>query len=217
MSNTITVNCEKREALGTSNARRLRREGIVPAVVYAHGSEAVSLAITEAELGKLAGHAGMVTLACSCGNSKLAIIKDVQRHPISTKILHVDFLEVKADEKITVHVDLESTGEAAGLRQGGQLEQVVHELEVECLPADVPEVIVADVSAVELDQAFLVSQLVLPAGVTVLNPADQILFHVRMPRVEAPAETAEPAEGEEAAAAEGAADAKAKEAAPAKK
>ena len=201
MSNSISITCEKRELSGSANARRLRRAGQVPAVVYGHGSEAKSIQVTKAELGKLAGHNGMVELNCSCGESQLAIIKEVQRHPISNQVLHVDFLAVKADETIDVTIPLQLTGEPAGLRQGGQLEQVIHELVVECLPANVPDVLVADVSALELDQALHVSDLVLPEGVTVKNDAEEILAHVRLPHVAA-AETAEAepaAEGAEAA------------------
>lgn len=199
MSNAISINCEKRDLVGSGNARRMRREGTIPAVVYAHGAEAVSIAIADDELKKLAGHNGMAELKCSCGCSKMAIIKEVQRHPITNKILHVDFLEVKMDEKITVQVALVLTGDAIGLSQGGQLEQVLHEIEVECLPANVPEVITVDVSALALDQAMRVADLALPAGVVAKTEAEEVIAHVRMPHTAA--------EPEAEAAAEPAADA----------
>ena len=200
MSNAISITCEKRELAGTANARRMRRAGQIPAVVYGHGLETRSIFVTKAELDKLAGHNGMVELTCSCGDSQLAIIKEVQRHPISNQILHIDFLGVKADETIDVVIPLHLNGEPVGLRQGGQLEQVIHELTVECLPANVPEVLDADVSGLELDQALRVADLQLPAGVKVKNDAEEILAHVRLPHVAAAAAEEAPAASDEAAA-----------------
>jgi len=202
MSNAISINCEKRDANGSAEARRMRAAGTIPAVAYAHGEEAISLAIKEEELMKLAGHNGMVELKCSCGKSTLAVIKDVQRHPLSNKILHVDFLRVNADETIFVTVPVEVTGEPVGLSQGGQLEIVMHEIEIECKPANVPEVIIADASALALDQAMHVADLKLGEGVTTKVDAEAIVCHVRKPHSAeeaAPAEAAAPAADAKAA------------------
>ena len=202
MSNTISINATKREELGTANARRIRRAGQIPAVVYGHGQEASTITITPEDANKISGHNGLVEINCSCGAKKMVVVKEVQRHPLIAGILHVDFLEVDMDEIITSVVPVVSEGEAAGTRQGGQLEQVLMELEIKSLPANVPDSITVDVSNLELGEAIHVKDLVLPEGVTADVDESLIVFHVRAPKTEAEAEEAAPAEGE-AAPAEG--------------
>ena len=202
MSNTVSINATKREELGTANARRLRRAGQIPAVVYGHGQEASTITITPEDANKISGHNGLVEINCSCGTKKMVVVKEVQRHPLMAGILHVDFLEVAMDEIITSVVPLIAEGEAAGTKQGGQLEQVLMELEIKSLPANVPDSIVVNVSGLELDTALHVKDLVLPEGVTPAVDESLIVFHVRAPKQTAAAEEAAPAEGE-AAPAEG--------------
>lgn len=203
MSNVISISVDKRDLTGTGNARRMRKAGIVPAIVYSHGSETIHVSVKDEFVRKLHGHVGMVELSCDCGEKKTVILKDIQTHPLSLKTLHIDFLEVKADEVITVVVPVECSGEPAGLRQGGQLELVMHELEIRCLPAQVPQVIEIDVSDLALDQAFHIKDLVLAEGLEATADPDLIICHVRAPRTTVE-ETA--AEGE-AEAAVGAAEA----------
>jgi large subunit ribosomal protein L25 len=198
MSNTITLTANKRELLGKGNARRMRRAGQVPVNVYAKGEEAKSLVISEAEAHLAQHHNGLITLDIAGVGIQSAVLKEIQIHPISNKILHLDFHAVKADEMITSVVPLVLEGEAAGLRQGGQLEQVLHELEIESLPANIPEVITVDVTALELNQALHVAELKLPEGVTAVSDAELIVAHCRAHKV-----TAEEA-AEDAAAAEAA-------------
>ena len=147
MSKAISVSIAKRDELGTANARRIRRAGMIPAVVYGHGQAAQPIVISPAEAAKIVFHNGLVELACSCGETKTAIVKEVQRHPINPGILHIDFQEVAMDDIITSLVPIILEGEAAGTKQGGQLEQVIMELEVKSLPANMPESITVDVSA----------------------------------------------------------------------
>lgn len=197
MSKSIPVSIAKREELGSANARRIRRSGMIPAVVYGHGQDALPIVISPEEANKIAFHTGLVELNCSCGTKKTAIVKEVQRHPINPGILHIDFQEVAMDEVITAILPVILTGEAAGTKQGGQLEQVMMQIEVKSLPANMPEEIVVDVTAVELDAAIHVKDLVLPEGVTAVAAEDQIVCHVRTVKAE---EEAPAAEGEEAAA-----------------
>lgn len=199
MSNIITITANKRDLLGTANARRLRREGLIPVNVYSRGEEAKSLVISEAEASKAHYHNGLITLNyVDAGSSESAVLKEVQIHPLSNKILHMDFHAVKADEMIKSVVPVVLEGEAVGLRQGGQVEQVLHELEVESLPANIPEVITVDVSALELNQALHVGDLKLAEGVKAVADAELIVAHCRAHKV-----TAEEA-AEDAAAAEAA-------------
>jgi len=200
MSKTVSISVTKRDDLGSSNARRIRRAGNVPAVVYGHGQEASAITLTAADASKVIGHAGLVELAFAEGASKMTIVKSVQHHPINPGVVHVDFQEVKMDEKIVSTVPVVSVGEAAGTKQGGQLEQVLMELQVESLPADMPEEIVVDVTELGFEKALHVKDIVLPEGVTAVSEADLIVFHVRAPKQEAEPEAA-PAEAEEGAAA----------------
>ena len=198
MSNTITLTASKRDLLGKGNARRLRREGLIPVNVYAKGEEAKSLVISEAEANKVHYHNGLVTLNIEGLGAQSAVMEEIQIHPISNKILHMDFHAVKADEMIKSVVPIVLEGDAVGTRQGGELEQVLHELEIESLPANIPEFITVDVSALELNQALHIADLKLADGVKAVSDPELIVAHCRAHKV-----TAEEA-AEDAAAAEAA-------------
>ena len=198
MSNTITLTANKRDLLGKGNARRLRRAGQIPVNVYAKGEESKSLMISEADAKLAHYHNGLVTLNIEGFGPQSAVMKEIQIHPISNKILHIDFHAVRADEMIKSVVPIVLEGDAAGLRQGGELEQVLHEVEIESLPANIPEVITVDVSALELNQALHVADLKLMDGVKAISDPELIVAHCRAHKV-----TAEEA-AEDAAAAEAA-------------
>ncbi|MDD4097232.1 MAG: 50S ribosomal protein L25 [Lentisphaeria bacterium] len=201
MSKTFSIDVSERAQLGSANSRRMRRDGLVPVVVYGHGQAATSLSISASLLGELLHHPGLVEMNSVDGGKKLTILKAAQRHPISNEVLHLDFLEVKMDELITSEVRVVAEGEAAGIRHGGQLEQVLFELQIKCLPGEMPEAIKVDVSGIELDASLHVRDLVLPEGVTAVSDGALVVFQVRAPKAEASAETAaEAAEGEEEAA-----------------
>lgn len=206
MSTSISIASDKRELLGSANARRLRRTGQVPAVVYSKvekGSVSIHLQVAEADVAKIEHHAGLVELAVADGSKYNVITKDIQFNPISGRPLSVEFQEVKAGQTVTVTVPVEAIGEPAGIKQGGQLEQVLHTLVITAAPQDIPEVVKVDVSGIELDQALTVADLKLPEGAKVDEDAQLVVFHVRKPHTKAieEAETAAPAaEGEAAAA-----------------
>lgn len=194
MSKKFTVHAEKREALGSAAARRLRRAGQVPAAVYGHGEAATAVTLTKENVAEMIHHPGLVEVKMP-GRRQAAstIVKDVQRDPISGLILHVDLQEVKADEVITTVISLESHGTPAGAHHGGVLQQALHELEIRCLPADLPDKIVVDVSGLGLDSVMLVQDLQLPQGVTVATDPDLTVFQVRLSRMDVPEEAAEDA------------------------
>lgn len=196
MSKTVSITVAKRDALGTANARRIRRAGQIPAVIYGHGNEATAITVTVPDAEKVTTHTGLVEILADGTDKKLAIVKEVQRHPINPGIVHIDFLEVRMDEIITSIVPIVSEGEPVGLKQGGQLEQVLMEIEVKSLPTDMPEVITVDVSELDLDQTLRVSELVMPKGVTPVPEPNLIVFQVRLPKQEEP-ETEETTEGTE--------------------
>ena len=194
----FVVEAEKRKERGTRESRRLRREGKLPVVMYGHGKAAVSLTISLRDGERLVQYGGLVTLAIAGRKRPVtAVIKEVQRNAITAGPLHFDFREVRADEVITTSVPLVTVGEAAGQQHGGQLEQMVHQLSVECLPGNLPDAVRVDISGMELDDVMHVGDIVLPEGVKAAVDPELAVFQVRLPRVEAEPEEEEVPEAEE--------------------
>jgi large subunit ribosomal protein L25 len=181
----------RREGTGKEVARRLRRAGIVPAVVYG-GSAPEPVAVDpKAVLRIIHGHEGSTQLLTlrfeGDGGTRMAIIRELQFHPVSESLLHVDLQEVRADRAITVRVAVHPVGEAAGVReQKGILNVVLHELDVSCLPTMIPEHIDADVSALMIGDVLTVADLRAPEGVRILNDAGQAVAIVAPPMAEEP-------------------------------
>jgi large subunit ribosomal protein L25 len=215
-SKTLTVDIKVRTEAGTSAARRMRRAGTIPAVLYGHGAPVQSLAVSEETAKAVLHHPGLMSLALDGAESATAILKSSQRHAVSGQILHLDFLAVRADEVIRATVPLDYHGIPMGASKGGQLEQILHLLEIECLPGDLPESVVVDVSGLDLDATMHVRDLTMPEGIKAASDGALAVFQVRLPKIEevkeekpegeaAAPEAAEGAEGAEAGkAAEGA-------------
>ena len=189
-----------RATSGKGAARSLRREGSVPAVIYGHAREAQSLAVPSRDLEKLLGSiaAGstVVELAID-GKTSRTLIREIQRHPFKRHVLHVDFQELVAGEKITVMIPLVLHGIPEGVRLGGGiLEQMMREIEVEVDPANIPNHIDVDVSHLVVGHSIHVGELNIPAGVTVLADEEAPVALVQISRA---AIEAEPAAAEEGA------------------
>ncbi len=188
----------RREGTGKQVAKRLRRAGVVPGVLYG-GARTENIALDpRTVLRILHGHAGSTQLLTlrfdGDGESRLAIIRDLQFDPVSEQLLHVDLQEVTADRPITVRVSVHPVGEAAGVKeQKGILQVVLHELDVSCLPTRIPERIDADVSALRIGDVLTVGDLVAPEGVRILNDPGQAVFTVAPPMAEEAAAPAAPA------------------------
>jgi large subunit ribosomal protein L25 len=184
-SKELTIKVEKRVGVGSSDARRMRHAGMVPAVVYSHGQPGISLLVDELAVKSIQYHSGMVSLDVKDTDEILTVIvKDVQYNAISGKVIHLDLQGVRLDEVVTSVVSLEASGEPVGAVGGGVLEQSLHEIEIECQVAVLPEVLMVDVTALELDAMMHVSDLVLPEGVTVLSDPGQVVFTLHRPKVE---------------------------------
>ena len=197
-----TLIAQRRPAAGKGPAGRVRREGLIPAVVYGLGSDNISVSVSQRELVHiLSGGSGMNTLITLNidGTEELAIARQLQRHPVKGNVIHVDFVRVRADQTIQAEIPVHLTGEAEGAVRGGILEQLVHTLTVEAKPSDFPPSIEYDVAAMEIGSQVYVRDLVVPPGVTVLQNGDDLVAQISAPRV---AEAEEGAEGE--AAVEGA-------------
>src|SRR3954451_23288286 len=200
-----TLIAHPRPAAGKGPAGRVRREGLVPAVVYGLGADNVSVSVSQRELVHiLSGGAGLNTLITLNidGTDELAIARQLQRHPVRGNVIHVDFVRVRADQTIQAEIPVHLTGEAEGALRGGVLEQLGHTLTVEAKPSDFPPSVEHDVSALEIGGQVYVRDLTVPPGVTVLQNGDDLVAQISAPRV---AEAGEGAEGEaaEGTAAEG--------------
>lgn len=201
MATQVKLAASVRTGLGRTAVRKIKSEGMIPAVVYSAGGKAQALQVPAEKLSSVLSHAigenFLVDLEIKDGSSTsstLALMQEVQHHPVTREILHVDFHAVKANEAVTAEVPIEPKGEPRGVKQGGGvLEQLIHELEVECLPTDLPDQIVVDVSALEIGDHVTVADLNLPKGVTAIPDAEMVVFLVSAPRVaeeETPTEAA---------------------------
>ena len=209
-----TLSAEERPERGTRATKRLRRAGLVPGVVYGGGSgDAVSFKVDSRVLRQvLVDGSALIDLQVG-GTTRPVIVKDQQIHPVRDEVMHIDLLEVRLDEKIqtVVGVQVEGAEEAPGVKEGGVLEHVTHQLNIEALPTSLPDSIVVDVSGMEIAATMHLSEIDPPEGVTFLDdPEETIIASVVVPtEVEEPEEIEEETElvGEEAeaeAAAEGA-------------
>lgn len=196
---------EERPELGSRPSRRLRRAGYVPGIVYGAGDEPVAFKVGERDLRiALQNPSAVLDLKVGTGKVLPVIVKDEQRHPVRDEVVHIDLLQVDLNEKIqsTVSVELEGAEDAPGVTEGGVLEQVTRELNIEALPTDIPESIVVDVSQMEAADTLSLSVVVAPEGVAFLDDPDEtVIATITVPtQVELPEEVEEETElvGEEA-------------------
>jgi large subunit ribosomal protein L25 len=189
-----------REERGSRPNRRLRREGLVPGVIYGQEMDCVAFKVDARLLrGVLAeGHA-LFDVEVDGGGRQPVIVKDQQHHPVRGHVMHIDLLKVRLDEKIqtTVPLELEGAEDAPGVKEGGVLEHVTRELNVEALPTEVPDRIVADVSGLGVAETLMLNSVTPPAGVELLDdPEETVVATITAPsRAEEPeAEIEEEAE-----------------------
>ncbi len=172
---SFEINAEVRSDMGKGASRRLRREGKVPAVMYGAGQEPLSVTLDHAELLKHLEHEAFYSHILTVkldGREESAVLKDMQRHPAKPVVTHVDFLRVSASDKIRMHVPLHFVGGdvAPGVKVGGgMITHNLSEVEISCLPKDLPEFIEVDLSGVELNQAVHLSDIKLPASVELVQ------------------------------------------------
>ena len=210
----LKLKARARSETGKGAAKKIRERGEVPAVMYGQGAEPSPLAVMNEELQDVIhGEAGLnvlLELQVIDGTEKdshLVMIKELQKHPFREKLLHVDFLKVARDEKVTMRVPLAVTGEESslGLRAGGTLQHNLWEVEVECLPTEVPDHLYIDISETNVGEHLSVGDLKPLPGVTILAEPEDIILSILAPRlvVEGEEGLAEEEEaGEEVAAAE---------------
>ncbi len=187
MAETVTLTAERREGRGKGAARKLRRDGMIPAVLYGHGRDTESLAIGQAEFDKVlqGGARASTVIDLALGTASVrALIREIQRHPTRKNVTHVDFYEIHAGEKLRLDVPLELVGSPDGVRNaGGVLEQFRREIEIEVLPRDIPERITVDVTDLRVGSSLHVSDLSVP-NARILSDPDTTVCTVVPPRVE---------------------------------
>jgi large subunit ribosomal protein L25 len=203
----IVVEARPRADFGKNVNRRLRAQGLIPGVVYGAKKQAVPVAVSPREIGSIlrsaSGENTLFDLQLD-GSRRKVILKEFQVEPIKGRLLHADFYEVALDQALEVTVHVELAGVPVGVKvEGGILDFVTRELQVECLPTDIPEKIVVDVSELGMGKHVRVSEIKAPERVTILTDPDVVIAHVVAPRAEEVAPAAEvaavPAEGAAAA------------------
>ncbi len=197
----ILIEAAPREAGSSNEARRMRRERKLPAVVYGGGKESHTITLDPGEIVSIlkseSGQNTIFKLKIADGSEENVMIFDVQIDPIKRSLVHADLLRIAMDVTIEVSVPLLIVGEAAGVIEGGVLDHSLRELLITCLPADIPESIEVDVTDLEMNQSIKVEDIQVPANVTVMTEADRSVASVVPPVSEADLEADLTVEGEE--------------------
>jgi large subunit ribosomal protein L25 len=206
----IELKTNIRTTTGNGPARRLRQKGQIPAVLYGPGTESVLLSVNISDIDRILkkGRIGQVLLNLVIPNNgetstKTVMVKELQHHPVSRNFLHIDFYEVAMDRKIMVNIPVTTTGKAKGVENGGILQIIRRELEVQCFPLDVPESIEIDISDLDIGDSIHLGDIARQSKIEFLDDENFTVVTVVSPKVEEAAEAAEEAEGEAAIAKEG--------------
>jgi large subunit ribosomal protein L25 len=175
MAKPKNLKAEERARTGSGVLKQMRREGYIPSVVYGGGSDVKNVKVHAKTFRDMLNHAAsdsiLVTLDLDNSDTQLAFLQDVQHNALTGEILHVDFLAVNQDTSITANIPLELVGESEGVALGGQLEQMLHSLEISCLPKDLPENIEADISALDIGDALNIGEI---ADISALDIGDAL-------------------------------------------
>lgn len=187
----ITLKAKKREDYKTGTLNQLRLTGVIPGIYYGHGVENINIAATESDLRPIiyTTESHIVNLSFdSDGKNYSCILKDVQFHPVTDKPLHFDLIALKEGEMITIEVSVHLTGNAAGVKDGGVLQHILHKLQIECLPKNIPSHIDVEISGLNMNDSIKVSDLNLE-NIRILNEENASIVAVVPPTVEKEADT----------------------------
>jgi len=180
-----SIEAELRTKTGKGAARQIRRSGLIPGVVYGRGNDPRAIKVDPQNIEKLLLSNAIFDLTFVGEDGKedeaVVIIKDYQKDIIKRNLLHVDFQFISMDEKITVSVPMHLEGEAAGVRDGGVLQQLLREIEIDALPAEIPEEITIDISELEVGESLSVADLELPEGIDLVTGSDEVIVTVVTP------------------------------------
>jgi large subunit ribosomal protein L25 len=201
MANDITIAAEPRSLRGKNEARRLRAAGSAPAVVYGTGKDAVAVAVNPKEMVRIlrskTGHNTIFHLAIKDGENTPVMIVDWQRDPVKDTILHIDMKRIDLTVRLVVKVPVHTVGEPEGVKlQGGLHEVITREIELECLPNEIPAELTIDVSKLTMGQAVRASDVALPGSARLISPPEAVISHIVAMKAE---EVAAPVAGAEVA------------------
>jgi large subunit ribosomal protein L25 len=208
MRKDVTVSAEPRDTRGKNEARRLRAKGMAPAVVYGVKDNAIAVSLDPGDVQKIlrssTGHNTIFNLSIQGVEATPAMIIDWQKDPVKETLLHVDLKRIDLTKKIVVKVRVQTTGEPQGVKiQGGLFEVITREVEIECLPDDIPELFTLDAGALMIGENLRASDIPLAGSIKLMSPPDQVIAHVVTMRAEETTTTAEAgAEGAAATPAE---------------
>ncbi|MFW6132119.1 MAG: 50S ribosomal protein L25 [Candidatus Aminicenantaceae bacterium] len=185
----ITIKCEKRDTFGKNESRRLRKEDKMPVIFYGRNEKNIPLVLKKEDIFKvLKSETGENTIfKISFGDSekKDVMIRGLQRDPVTEKVLHADLVHIAMDQIISISVPVVTEGEAIGVKsEGGFVDFVTREVDIECLPKDIPDHIKIDITDLHVNQSFKVGDMTPPAGVKITSDPDEILINVSLPHEE---------------------------------
>jgi large subunit ribosomal protein L25 len=184
----LNLTVEKREKAGTTGSNALRRQGKIPAVLYGHGSQPEAIAVDAHAFSELLHHGArhaIVTLKSQSGPNQTAMVRSLQYHPVTHRILHADFQRVSANEAIVATLDVVTTGVAPGVKDfGGVMDVVTHQLEIEGPASKIPEHLEVDVAQLGLHEHITAADVKLPNGFTMVTPPETIVVSVEASRTE---------------------------------
>jgi large subunit ribosomal protein L25 len=194
---SIAIECTPRDITGRTNAKKLRKDEAVPCVLYG-GESTVHFSAPARSFKNLVYTPSVYTVDLNIGGSqRKAIMKDIQFHPVSDAIMHIDFLELDSNKPVIIDIPVQTEGSAIGVRQGGKLHIKVRTLKVSALPADLPDSITVNIENLNIGKAIKVSNIQLK-GAVILDKPNTVVCQVKVTREVAPEEPAAPAAGEEA-------------------
>jgi len=188
---SVALKAYTRSQVQRAEVTKLRAAGRVPATIYGRQAAPQNLEVNSKEMADLLNHSVSENLLVDLSvendarSKRLALVQEVQHHPLTGKVMHVDFHEVAETELVTIFVPVETTGEPAGVKNGGgSLEHILHKLKIRCLAKDLPEQIILDVSALEIGKSIHIADIVAPAGVQIMGEKTRTVVAVAAPRAE---------------------------------
>jgi large subunit ribosomal protein L25 len=185
MAKKTSLKASPRARTGSGRLNQMRREGLLPAVIYGKGTENINLKVDAKTFNDVLAHSSseniIVNLDIEGEGTRLAFLQSVQHDPLSGSVLHVDFRAIDEKTEITAHIPTHLNGESAGVKAGGLVEQYVHAIEIICLPNDLPETIEVDITALEIGASLHIGDIKFPEGVRATHAADVVVAHVGKP------------------------------------
>lgn len=182
MAKKTKLKAAPRARTGSGRLNQMRREGWIPSVIYGRGTENHNLKVDAKTFSELLAHSSseniLINLDVEGEGTRLAFLQSVQHDPLTSEVLHIDFLAIDEKTEITAHIPANLTGEPVGVKAGGIIEQYVHAIEITCLPNDLPETIDIDVSALEAGASLHIGDVTYPQGVRPTHAADVVIAHI---------------------------------------